>query len=301
MRNLFFLLVIALFASCRKDATVFENNDIPPYGEIATIRVQNYINRIFIDLLGREPVDAEMSAETVSLENSGLSSESRRLLVRKLMTSESFVEGDSTYRRAYYQKVYEDSKARLLDGASDAEISSRLGILQFAATLDSLNGDFTSYERNKREIRKLQKLLLSRHELMTGQINFREMYKRMLDNAVYDEINMNSFNFVNATFDDLFFRFPTEAEFEQAYTIIEYNLPGVVFGEVAQNEGEYLDLLLLSQEYEEGMQRWAYLSLLSREPTSQEVSNLSGVFGESGNLEKLQEEILITDEYAGFD
>jgi hypothetical protein len=175
------------------------------------------------------------------------------------------------------------------------------GILQFAALLDSLNGDFTSYERNKREIRKLEDLLTSRHELMTGQIDLREMYTRMIDNAIYDEINMNSFNYVNATFDDLFYRFPTEAEFVQAFNIMEYNQPGVVFGEVAQNEGEYLHLLLNSQEYEEGMQRWAFLSLLSREPTSQEVWNLSGVFGEDGNLEKLQEEILITDEYAGFD
>jgi len=301
MRILAFTLIVLFLVSCRKEATVFENNTIPPYGEIATIRVQNYVNRVFIDVLGREPIDTEMAAETAALESSDLSFDSRRTLVRKLMTSEVFIEGDSTYRRAYYQKVYEDSKARLIDGASDAEIGSRLGILQFAALLDSLNGDFTSYERNKREIRKLQDLLLSRHELMTNQIDLREMYKRMIDNAIYDEINMNSFNYVNATFDDLFFRFPTEAEFVQAFNIMEYNQPGVLFGEVAQNEGQYLNVLLHTQEYEEGMQRWAFLSLLSREPTSQEVWNLSGVFGEAGNLEKLQEEILITDEYAGFD
>lgn len=301
MRILAFTLIVLFLVSCRKEATVFENNTIPPYGEIATIRVQNYVNRVFIDVLGREPIDTEMAAETAALESSDLSFDSRRTLVRKLMTSEVFIEGDSTYRRAYYQKVYEDSKARLIDGASDAEIGSRLGILQFAALLDSLNGDFTSYERNKREIRKLQDLLLSRHELMTNQIDLREMYKRMIDNAIYDEINMNSFNYVNATFDDLFFRFPTEAEFVQAFNIMEYNQPGVLFGEVAQNEGQYLNVLLHIQEYEEGMQRWAFLSLLSREPTSQEVWNLSGVFGEAGNLEKLQEEILITDEYAGFD
>ncbi len=54
----------------------------------------------------------------------------------------------------------------------------------------------------------------------------------MLNTSIYDEINMNSANFINASFDDLYYRFPTLAEFDQAFPIIENNEAGQLFGEV---------------------------------------------------------------------
>ena len=63
---------------------------------------------------------------------------------------------------------------------------------------------------------------MSQYQLRTESIEIDEVTQRMLYNAVYDEINMNSFNFINATFDDLFFRFPTQAEFDDAYEVVEF-------------------------------------------------------------------------------
>lgn len=289
------------FFSCKKEETVFENNTIPPYSEIPTVQVQNYVNRLFIDLIGREPVDLEMAAEVSALENADLSETSRLALITKLMTDTTFVEGDSTYKKAYYVNIYEYTKARLIEGASDAEIESERGIILFAALNDSLNGDFTSYQRNIREAKKLKDIMDCRWDYQSGQIGIREVYDRMIDNAIYDLINMNAFNYINATFDDLFYRYPTEAEFNQAFQIIEYNSPAVIFNEVAINEGQYLDILLNSEEYNEGMIRWCYLALLAREPSTQETYSLIQDFRTSSNLQNIQKYILKSDEYAGFD
>lgn len=287
--------------SCKKEQEVFENNTIPPYSEIPTVIVQNYVNRLFIDLLGREPVDIEMAAEVAALESADLSESSRLTLINRLMNETIFVEGDSSYNRAYYINLYEYTKARLLEGASDAEIESQRGILLFAALNDSLNGDFTSYQRNIREAKKLSDIIDSRYDYQSGQIDIRELYDRMIDNSVYDLINMNAFNYINATYDDLFYRYPTEAEFNQAFQIIEYNLPAVIFGEVAQNEGQYLDILLNDDEFNEGMIRWSYISLLAREPSTQETFTLIEDFRNTSNLQNIQRYILKSDEYAGFD
>ncbi|MCB1148082.1 MAG: hypothetical protein KDK38_14875 [Leptospiraceae bacterium] len=295
------LLVITLLSSCKKEEVVFQNNEIPPYSEIPTIRVQNYVNRLFIDLLGREPLDAEMDVEVAALETADLSFQARENLIEKLMFDQTFLENDSSYNHAYFQKVYEDTKARLIDGASDALIWQRYDMYYNQAIADSLEGNFTDYERNIREAERLEDIINSRSEYRLGEIGIREMYRRMIDNAVYDEINMNSFNYINATFNDLFLRFPTDAEFEQAYQIIEFNEPAVIFGLVAQNEVEYLDILLNSNEYSEGMVRWAFQTLLAREPVTYESFTLGNDFSAEYNLQELQKELLKSDEYAGFD
>ncbi len=287
--------------SCKKEQEVFENNTIPPYSEIPTVIVQNYVNRLFIDLLGREPVDIEMAAEVSAMESADLSESSRLALINRLMNETIYVEGDSTYNRAYYINLYEYTKARLLEGASDAEIESQRGILLFAALNDSLNGDFTSYQRNIREAKKLSDIIDARYEYQSGQIDIRELYDRMIDNSIYDLINMNAFNYINATYDDLFYRYPTEAEFNQAFQIIEFNLPAVIFGEVAVNEGQYLDVLLNNEEFNEGMIRWSYISLVAREPSTQETFTLIEDFRNTSNLQNIQRYILKSDEYAGFD
>ena len=127
------------------------------------------------------------------------------------------------------------------------------------------------------------------------------MFRRLIFNSIYDQINMNSFNFVNASFDDLFYRFPTQAEFDNAYDVIEFNQPAMIFGEVVQNKTEYLNVLTASPEYSEGMVIWAYNSLVARDPSPQEVFEASGDFSSTMNFQSIQRGILISDEYAGFD
>jgi len=279
---------------------VFENNTIPDYNEVPTILVQNYVNRLFIDLIGREPVDEEMDSEVAYLEENDLSESARQILVDKLMYDETFLAGDSSYNFAYFQRIYNAAKARMIDGASENIILEAHNLAFGQAYADSVNGNFTSYEINKTTYEKLQSVLDSKEELRTEEITIDELFRRLIDNSIYDQINMNSFNFVNASFDDLFYRYPTASEFENAYQIIDANQAGLLFDQVAQNKAEYLQILTTTSEYHEGMINWAYLSLLSREPSSNEVFTVIGSFQNDLNFSAVQRSILIKDEYAGF-
>jgi hypothetical protein len=298
---LFFSLLILALTSCKKDEeTVFENNTIPDYNEVPTILVQNYVNRLFIDLIGREPVDLEMDNEVGYLEENDLSEAARQTLVDKLMYDETFLAGDSSYNFAYFQRIYDSAKARMIDGASENIILESYNLAFGQAYSDSVNGNFTSYEINKTVYEKLRAVLDSKEELRTQEITIDEMFRRLINNSIYDQINMNSFNFVNASFDDLFYRYPTASEFDNAYQIIDANQAGLLFGQVAQNKAEYVQILTTTTEYHEGMINWAYLSLLSREPSSNEVFTVIGDFQNDLTFSAVQRSILIKDEYAGF-
>lgn len=300
----YLLLIIGiplLFVGCKKEEIVFEDNDAPPYAGVSTIVLSNYVNRLFIDLIGREPLDTEMTAEIAALRADSLSFTSRGILVDKLMNGTDFIEGDSTYRRAYSVKFYENLKARVIEGASDALLLEEYDLWRGNAISDSLNGNMTGYALKMQEANRLQDVLDSRAEWQGDEIDIDEVVRRMMFNSVYDNINMNAFNFVNASFDDLFFRFPTQPEFESAFTIIEFNEPAVIFNTVAQNKSEYLNALTATGEFHEGMVVWVYRSLLSREPSTVEVYTNALDFSTTQNISAIQRAVLISDEYAGFE
>ncbi len=301
MRPLLFLFIsLVLLASCKKEPVVFEDNTIPEYAGVSTVVLNNYINRVYIDLIGREPLDAEMESDRAFLRTNNLSASSRTQLVDRLMFSTEFIDGDSSYRRAYVVKLYENLKARYIEGASEALLNERYGLYRGNAILDSLNGDMTSYAMNMAEALRLDSLMVGRISYQNDAISIAELARRMMFNAVYDDINMNAFNFINASFDDSFFRFPTQPEFDQAYQIVELNEPSVLFGMVAQTKLEYLQILTSTGEFYEGMVIWAYQSLLSRNPTSQEVFIAAETLENNLDFSAVQRTILISDEYAGF-
>ncbi|MCB0760705.1 MAG: hypothetical protein KDC12_04210 [Flavobacteriales bacterium] len=301
MRYAFVAIVFLSLFSCKKDPVVFENNDIPPYDEIPTIIVQNYVNRLFIDIIGREPLDAEMDLEVNALEAEDLSMESREDLVEKLMYSEAPLEGDISYNHACFEKLYEDTKARLLEGSSDGFIMSKYDIFRFAAIADSLSGNVTGYEANMELANALLAIIDCKESLRTQTIEINEVYRRMTYNWIYDEINMNTFNFINATFNDMFFRYPTQSEFDNAYSVIEFNEPAQVLGVVVQNKLEYIEALTSTTEFEEGLVRWSFLNMLAREPSAQEVYAHVGLFEQTNDILTIYKSIFKTDEYAGFD
>jgi len=294
-------LILLLFSSCKKDQEVYENNTPPPYSGISTLQVQNYVNRVFIDLVGREPLDTEMTLEVDLLESNSLSKSSREALINKLQTNTSSIPGDSSYYIAYHKKLYEDTKARLLEGVSDDYIQGEVNLFEGLAYADSLNGNLVGYELNTAEANKLKSVLTAQFVYRTGNINEGNLYASMLNNSIYDNINMNSFNFINASFDNLYYRFPTTAEFDLIYPIIEFNTPSQIFGEVAQNKGEYISIITSNEEFYEGLVSWAFNSLLARDANSNERFSLTNNLLDGESLAVVQKNILITDEYAGFE
>lgn len=295
-----FLCFAFIFSSCKKDPKVVPNNNAPYYAGVSTVKLENYVNRLFIDLIGREALQTELTNETAFLRNNGLSSDAREALITKLQTDETHLPGDSSYKYAYYTRLYELTKARLLEGAALSEFLQMKGDNDYICLQDSLSGDSLSFRLHKEYSNKLARAMRAKDDFMKDSINLNQYYIRLIDNAIYDKINMNSFNFIRATFNDLFFRYPTTNEFNAAYDMVDTNIPAVLFGQSGQSKSNYLTIITNSNEFDEGMVRWLYQTFLSRQPTNQELSSVVPAFHTEKNLLKTQRNILKSDEYANF-
>lgn len=295
------ITLIVILASCSKDKNVVfkDNTPIDPTG-VPTIVVENYINRMFIDLLGRAPTDIELQQYTNQLKDNDLSEASRIEILKKLQSDSVELHNDGTYRDIYYLNFYNSIKAKCIEGAADGELNRIIGNASFSLKRARLLGDSVAVHRDSTTIRRTSKLLEAKDDYKNGYIDIRDYFMFALNNPVYDIVNMNSFNFINAAYDDLFSRFPTDYEFQQSYEIIEYNRAGFIFGASATNKNEYCRVLTNSNEFTEGVIRWQYVLMLSRDPSTAELADFMSTFHDSKDVQWVQRQIMKTDEYANF-
>lgn len=296
------LTSLALFSSCEKLSKTEEviGNQIPYYDEVPTVLVENYLNRMYIDLIGREPLDSEMVADVAYLRSQDLSFASRETIALRLQTDTTSREGEGSYKIAYYHWFYERMKSDLLESADSIDFSVPLSDLQHQADIDSLNGDSVAFAKSKKALNKLKIVITCEHLYRDGKITFGDMAGYMVNNVLYDKINMQTFNFINATFDNLFYRFPTQNEFAAAFDMIEYSKPALLFGKSAASKDEYVDLLTHSKEFYSGMIQRGYLKLMVRVPSSAESAKAMATLYYDNNYQKFQRQLIITDEYAQF-
>jgi hypothetical protein len=301
-KALFSLLLICLIISCdsRLEEIIPDNDSFSTTG-ISKIKIENYVNRLFIDLIGREPTDIEQSIEADTLNKNNLSEESRLDLIYRLMEDTSFSINEGSYQEAFSLNLYLLAKIRCMEGVSDAEIRQmRLNPLYDEASADSLAQDWENYYKVLNEIKRYELMLRSAEDLRLGLIKYHEMYAFMIDNALYDMFNMNTFNFVRASFDQLLFRIPTEQEYDQAFDMVENNLPNELLGQLGNSKADYINILINSVAMKEGMIRWAFQVFLQREGTPDEIASLLEEYKINENINDIIAKIVVTDEYANF-
>jgi len=292
-----FLIVVS---SCKKDILVIDDNNPPVYSAIPTVLIENYINRIYIDLIGREPLDSEMLIDVQYLRNNDVSIESRDSLIYKLQFDTLYIEGDESYKLAYFHRIYDMVKVRLIEGASNGDISFYMSNHYADYEVDSVAGNLIEAQKHLLKYYRLSAIIDSELDYYINIIDIKEMHKRMIYNSIYDQINMNTFNFVNAAFDNLLFRYPTQNEFNNSYFMIEDNQPFTIFGYSGSNKLDFTNLICDSREFYEGIIQWTYLTMLARIPTSIERDFLMNDFYITTDFQKLQRFIMTTDEYAHF-
>ncbi len=288
------------FFACEKETIIIPNNNAPNYDEIPTILLENYVNRLYIDLIGREPLDEEMNLDVQFLRDNNVTIESRDTLISKLQFDTTYVEGDISYKNAYFHRLYEMVKVRMIEGASNAYIENEMGIFLFFYEVDSLAGNLIGAHNNLINYYRLKDIIDSESLFYNNFIDIKEMHRRMLNNAIYDQINMNTFNFVNAAFDNLLFRYPTQNEFNCSYSMIEDEIPQIVLGFSGSNKDDLINIICNSREFYEGIIHWSYLTLLARVPSTIETDFLMNDFYITCDFHKLQRYIMKTDEYAHF-
>ncbi len=303
MKKISILVIIcALFASwsCKKEDKFISGNTAPDYYGVPTIKVKNYINRLFIDLAGREPLDVEMDSLVILLESNNLNFSTREGIIKTLQSDTTPQSNGDNFKQLFYLNIYGLQKARFIEGVPDAGIAQEKGNAETAALADSAAGDIFGYNWNMQIAKKYDDILTSDTALRNGSITFNEMCRRMCYNGVYDQINMNSFNYVNAVFDNNLYRFPTSDEFTSSYNMVESDLADIVMGQPGASKYDFSKIITNSLEFNDGTVTWIFRSFLSRFPTSSELYHYSLHFQLNNDITYVMREVMKTDEYANF-
>ncbi|MFT4969739.1 MAG: hypothetical protein ACI9O4_001490 [Chitinophagales bacterium] len=297
------IIIIAflfIFSACEKDGIFIPDNEPIDNTYISTLQVENYINRIFIDLIGREPLDAEMTLELANMQNGELSESARRTLIEKLQQDQTVIPGDSTYKRAYYYRFYDIVKARMIEGVENDYLAEDRNTMSNSLNGAIASGDSAEAAYLRDQIYEINAVFSIPNNYMHDSIGVQEIFYRMIDNYVYDIINMNTFNFINATFYDLFYRFPTQQEYGISFEMIENNVSGNIVGLGGASRGDYMEIMTSSSQFYEGLIIWAYQSLVVREPAAAELQYHMSYFPNTKDFQELQVQIMMTNEYANF-
>jgi len=303
MRNLTLLFGLAflVLASCESNEFIqVEGNQAPNYKGVSMLKIENYINRLYIDLMGREPTDSERLFASKRLKDNNLSIDARDSLVFEIQNDTNYRVGDSSYRHAYIQRMYDLMKYRFIEGAADPEVSQKLGNIKFAKEIARLNGDSVRVKQMEFEAKKYENILNWKYAYRNNADGYPELCGYLMNNGIYDVINMGTFNFINAAFDDVLGRWPNKEEFDAAYAIVEKNEPKVVFNQVAQNKQEFINALVESDAFFESQIRWWYFQYLRNEIEPAFLYKLLLVYNTSNDIEEVQRKILIRDDYAQF-
>lgn len=279
------LLLVVLVTGCQKDEIIIEDNTAPPDSTISTLILENYVAKCYISLLGRDPSETEEQTAVDLLRNAGMSVGSRKEMIDVILS-------DIEYR----DKILEYNSIKLLNAPFDTtEIQTQLFIYnsllddpQYAPFIDLIQD----------VIDKLETLADTPDDFRNGTIGMQEMHRRLVTNDIYDQINMGSFNFVLSLFNNFLFRDPTAEEHDAGITMVD-GFVAVLFYETGNSKEECIDIFLSSDDYFEGQVRELYLRYLFREPSSEEQSYHAIRYRDSGNYDRLQKDILSTDEFAG--
>lgn len=292
--SILFPTTLLLLTGCTPDDVRFEDNPVPHYDGVPTVVVDAYLTRAYIDLIGREPLTGELEQDRAALRAGDLEEVARLEMVDRLMG------GDPNYLDVHDRKVFDDLSGRFLNGSSLETLTSEMEFQRYLAEQDSLAGG-NAYLFFNQLADRLERVILSVDAFRAGTIDWPEVNRRFCDNSFYDEINMNSFNFIYAAFDDLYGRTPTEAEFEQAYSAVELGSPALLFGEVITNKEDVLQVMVRDAEFDEGAIRWWGEKLLVRPITGAEMVAWRDVVGPSVDIRQLQRLLISSDEYADFE
>lgn len=290
-----FASIFFLFAACKKtEKTVYEDyilseNPVPAYKGVSGLQIKNYINKLKVDLLGEQPTEAEFSAWMHLLIKNELSDSSRTVLVEKL-----FAEAE------YYDRLFEWNSANMLESLDYNALDDQIATVDYVIDLQYTNGDTVEAQLLEKELSKLNLLRSVSADYSAGNIDIAEFYIRLINNSFYDEINMGTENFVIATFENILGRLPTSYELENAKNITEGEL-GNLFLESGNNKDDFMQIFMHSDAFRQGVIQLQYDFLLARELKATELEVLLPILENQSDIRPIQNFILISDEYAGFE
>lgn len=288
-RLTFICIALVFFSSCKKDPIVVDGNEAPPDATVETVVKENYVNKLYISLLGRKATAAEFDAGLVLVNQHNFSKADRRELI-------DFIQAKSEF----FDNEFKIICANLLNESDTSE--ARMWINIYKQGQQSTN-DKDAIAWAQMEIDRLEPFIPLVDELTAGNISFVDVHKTCINNTLYDMVNMGTQNFVTSMYQNFLFREPTDSALVNSIRMIDYDpakYPSpFVFSQEGHSKTDFISIFFSSNEYYEGQVRAQFKRFLFREPTTEEMSGQSILYKNSKDFKALQKYILAGDEYAG--
>jgi hypothetical protein len=295
--HLLLLLIICSLFSCTKEEIIYENehinviindNDAPPYSGITSIQIEGYVNRLFIDLLGREPSVTERTQTKDYLKSNDLTTEARAFVLNQLMTSNE-----------YYQRFFTVHSGKLLDGITEQDITNGIATFNILYNNAVTAGNAPLAQYYQKGQVKLTSLQQAISDYSINLISIDQFFARLIDNPFFDDINMGSENFAIGSFEGLFNRLPTETELTASIEMVD-GFSAQLLLKDGNGKDDFIKIVTTVPEFYQGLTIDIYNQLLARNPDSPEMSEGTIILSSTSDYKAVQELVLISDEYAGF-
>lgn len=279
------LVAVFLLAACKKtDTTKVPGNVPPPDHTIDSSTINIYVNKSYINLLGRKAVGDEQSTAVALLRTHNFSIDDRKAFIQTLFS-----------KVEYNRNLYGIANNQYLRNVDSFTIAEKLFELNYDLTLPlyAQYYDYINYEIGRLNIFKgvLDSLNL-------GKTDYRGMLVDVTNNYFYDQINMGTQNFVISTYQNYLFRYPDSAEVANGSAMVDGN-SSIAFYQHGQSKMDYINIFFHSNDYYEGQVRFIFKLYLFREPTSAEIAFYSNIYKSTGDYKQLQLAVFSLDEYAG--
>jgi len=288
MQNAYLLILICglFITACQPDTEVIRipDNDVVPDETVPLIIQENYINKLYIGLLGRKPNETEVKQILTTLNRNNAAREDRKLVIESILQSDGF-----------NRRMYDIARAEMLNNLDTADITFQIYIYN-ELTKDPQYEQFLPLLYQ--EIDKLVQLKILPQKLLTNQAGRIEMHRTMAFNSFYDEINMGSQNFVLSVFEYFLGRYPTESEEAIAIAMVD-GFGGVLLGKEGNSKSDFLDVFLSSTDYYEGQVIDVYNDFLLRDPVSTEMADAVLIYKQTDDYGEMLKEVLSQNEVLG--
>jgi hypothetical protein len=280
-----FISLMFLISSCTKKEDVIIPNNVPPADHtIDSTTLEIYLNKVYVNLLGREPIGNEKHDALVILRQDNFAVSSRKQFLETLFS-----------KPEYKQNLYTVANHEYLHDLDSTEIAGQITQFNYLLTQPQYA---PFYSILNYEVGRMELLKVVPNELHAGTLDYRGMLQRICNNYFYDQINMGTENFVVSTFQNFLFRYPTDAELLSGKTMVDGN-NAVIFFQSGKTKNDYVNIFFTTDDYYEGQVRNAFTKYLFREPTSAEIPFYASFYRSNDSYQLLQKEIFALDEYAG--
>ncbi|HCS20498.1 MAG TPA: hypothetical protein DIW47_08050 [Bacteroidetes bacterium] len=284
MNRILLLLAMALLMlSCTKEEIrVIDGNQAPADSSISQLTIDNYINRIYIGLVGRKALDAEFLAAQALFVADPASKAAREQLIDQIQNTAE-----------YRINVAYRAKLDLIQGIDSAIMIRDYQLLLLQLQDTSLNFIKPLLEENKV---RMEKLILASVHFMQDSIDVVELHRRYIDNPYYDQINMGTENFVVSMFQHFLDRYPSGQELNNGKTMVD-GANSSIFLETGAGKADFIQIFFNSESYAEGQVHAVANQFLFRKATQDEVLLLALPYLQNHDLGAIQRYFLSSDLY----